>query len=204
MAFDKAVLSRTDPDGRLDRLIFFSDALFAIAMTLLVLDIETPRLDRTAGSGDHLAALARLLPSFAAFFLSFVVIAVFWIGHMRLFRQVRRFDRRIVWPNLLFLLSIALMPFATAYMGSNRNTFVPALVYNGNLLLSSVLLWWLARRAFRFGDIDGVSQEDRRTAVTVVAAAVCVALAFVVPQLSQIGMLLSLLGSLVVKRGQAE
>ena len=179
---------------RLERLIFFSDALFAISITLLVLELEVPRLPAGAQPADFADALLRLVPSAAAFVLSFVVVGAFWIAHHRLFGTVRNYDDRMIWPNLLFLMSIAMMPFATAFLGSNGNAFIPALVYNLNLLITSILLWWVARRAIAFGGGHSLEREDRRTAVTVAAAALCVALAFIVPQLSQLGMLLAFFG----------
>ena len=192
-------------DGsRLERLIFFSDALFAISITLLVLDIDVPHLPRGADSLDYGKALLGLVPSAMAFVLSFVVVGAFWSAHHRLFGDVRRFDSRLMWPNLLFLMSIALMPFATAFLGSNAKTLVPALVYNLNLLVCSILFWWVARRAIAFGGGEPAEREDRRTLVTIGAAAVCVALAFVTPKFSQIAMLLVIFGDYAARPPRAE
>jgi uncharacterized membrane protein len=118
----------TSGDLALDRLVFFSDAVFAIAVTLLVLDIRVPSLPREVSVADSWAAFADLTPSFFAFALSFLVIGRFWMGHHERFRSLRHFDQRLMWPNMLYLMAIAFMPFATAFLGRNLGHFVPALV----------------------------------------------------------------------------
>src|SRR5690606_8165786 len=115
-----------------ERLVFFSDAVFAIAITLLVLEIEVPHLHPGASPSEYWEALGELVPSFLAFLLSFMVIGRFWLSHHQIFGRVAHFDVRLVWPNMLYLLAIAFMPFTTAFMAAGRNGFVPALCYNLN------------------------------------------------------------------------
>lgn len=181
-------------DALLERLIFFSDAVFAIAITLLIIEIHVPDLPADATPAAFGEALAHLIPSFFAFALSFLVIGLFWAGHHRMMGHATRFDLRLVWPNLLFLMTIAFMPFATAFMGANGDGFIPALFYNATLLASAVSFWWLTFRVARDGASTNGPAEVRRAALTIAAAALCVALAFVAPRSSQLGMLLTLLG----------
>ena len=128
----------------LERLVFFSDAVFAIAITLLVLEIKVPHLPGNATSHDFVVALAGIAPSLFAFVLSFLVIGLFWMGHHRIFAHAHTYDSRVLWPNMLFLMAIAFMPFATAFFGANTNHFVPNLLYNLTLLGCGVLACWLA------------------------------------------------------------
>jgi uncharacterized membrane protein len=108
---DQSMKSRTERG--LERLIFFSDAVIAIAITLLVLDLRLPE-----GSGAPLGRqLLDLSSSFLSFFVSFAVIGLFWEAHHRLFGYIERFDRGLLWLNLLFLLFIAFLPFPTSVLG---------------------------------------------------------------------------------------
>jgi uncharacterized membrane protein len=178
----------------LERLVFFSDAVFAIAITLLVLEIHVPRLESGAPSAAFAAELGQLVPNMLGFALSFMVIGLFWLGHHRLFVGTHVFASALMWPNLFFLMAIAFMPFATAFMSANGNAFVPALVYNLTLLASALGIWWLSHRLARASNAARALFEHDRSTLTVVAAALCVALAFVIPQWSQIGMVLTIAG----------
>ncbi len=92
---------------------FFIDAIFAIAITLLVIEIRLPAMG--IESSDALSrALEGLVPKFLGFVISFFVIGRFWIGHHRVIGHLRTCDDGLVWRNLLFLLTIAFMPFPTA------------------------------------------------------------------------------------------
>jgi len=175
----------TSGDLALDRLVFFSDAVFAIAITLLIIEIEVPDLPVRASSAESWRALAALAPNFFAFALSFLVIGRFWMGHHERFRSLRHFDPRLMWPNMLYLMAIAFMPFATAFLGRNLGHFVPALVYNLSMLTLALLAMWLARRIRAAG--GGGARLDGTDIV--LAALVCIGLTFVLPILSQWGMM---------------
>ncbi|MGB7656701.1 MAG: TMEM175 family protein [Novosphingobium sp.] len=129
-------------DHPLERLVFFSDAVFAIAITLLVIEIEIPHLQR-GDQAEALKALLHLAPSFFGFVLSFLVVGRFWIGHHNAFTLIDHYDGRLAWPNLLMLMSIALMPFATAFMSANLGQFIPTLFYNLTLLFTALLSRWV-------------------------------------------------------------
>jgi uncharacterized membrane protein len=174
----------------LERVVFFSDAVFAIAITLLVLEIEVPHLPGTAPVAAYWEALTELIPSFLAFLLSFLVIGRFWLSHHQIFGRVKHFHLGLVWPNMLYLLAIAFMPFTTAFVAAGHNGFVPALCYNLNLLLTGVFNWLLMYRIERLGLAAEAPEGTHSGSPSVIAAAVlCVALTFVIPQVSQFGML---------------
>ena len=96
----------------LERLVFFSDAVIAIAITLLVVTLAIP--EATENVGD---ALLDRWPQMLSYVLSFLVIGVFWMAHHRIFRYVATIDQRLIWLNLLFLMCVAFIPFPTAVLG---------------------------------------------------------------------------------------
>lgn len=145
---------------QLERLKTFSDGVFAIAITLLVIEVHVPRLD-TLDDGAYLAALANLLPSFMGFILSFLAIGALWIAHHRMFGVLAGYEPRLMWPNMLLLMVIAFMPFATALMSSNPLARVPEVFYSSTLLAAGLLQLCLFQLALRPGRIrDGVPPEE--------------------------------------------
>ena len=105
-----------------DRVLFFSDAVFAIAITLLVVDIRVP--DIVTNTAQELSVAQGRIISFA---ISFLVIGLFWMGHHRLFRYITALDRGLIFLNLLFLGTIAFLPYPTAllFAGGTRQTAGP-------------------------------------------------------------------------------
>lgn len=146
--------------SQLERLTFFSDAVFAIAITLLVIEVHVPHLD-TLDDAAYLHALAALVPSFMGFALSFLTIGALWIAHHRVFGLLQGHDERLVWPNMLLLMVVAFMPFATALMSAQPLARVPELFYAGTLLLAGLLQHWLFRRALSPDRVrPGIPPED--------------------------------------------
>ena len=100
---------------QLERLILFSDAVFAIAITLLVIEIKIPEIHEHVSDHALLQGLAHLIPKFIGFLVSFLIIGMYWTVHHRMFGFVIAYTRRLLWLNLFFLFFIALMPFATGF-----------------------------------------------------------------------------------------
>ena len=136
--------------AQLERLKAFSDAVFAIAITLLVIEVHVPRLD-TLDDAAYLAALAHLVPSFMGFALSFLTIGALWVAHHRLFGVLEGYEPTLMWPNMLLLMVIAFMPFATALMSSNPLARVPEVFYSATLLAAGLLQLLLFRLALKPG-----------------------------------------------------
>jgi len=135
------------PGHALERLIFFSDAVFAIAITLLIIEIHVPEVHQPASDLDYLSALARLAPNFASFFISFFVIGAFWAGHHRAFDCARHWSPKLIMPNLLMLSAIAAMPFFTAFSSEYYGQRVPVAFYTGWMVVIALLNIWVQRIA---------------------------------------------------------
>ncbi len=128
----------------LDRIVFFSDAVFAIAITLLALNVHLPDGDVFASDAALVAALGHLAPQVFAFVISFIVIAAFWLGHYRTFRVLIGANAQLVWLNFAFLLFVALLPFPTSVVASHAGLASAAILYAGFVAttgLLSALVW---------------------------------------------------------------
>jgi uncharacterized membrane protein len=113
----------------LERIVFFSDAVFAIAITLLAIELRLPDLPAGQTDASFLEALGALWPSLFAFIISFIVIAAFWLGHYRTFRYVVNADGRLVAINFAFLFCIAILPFPTSILARQGDLASAAVVY---------------------------------------------------------------------------
>jgi uncharacterized membrane protein len=129
---------QTDRTG-LERLIFFSDAVFAIAITLLVIEIRLPPVEGSLNNAELAESLLRLWPNYLGYMISFLVIGAFWISHHRKFRYIQHYDSRLLLLNLLLLMAIAFMPFPTAVLSEYGNR-TAIIFYAGAIVLIAVLL----------------------------------------------------------------
>jgi uncharacterized membrane protein len=129
-----------------DRVLFFSDAVFAIAITLLVVDLRVP--DVVPNAAQEISNSTGRILSFA---ISFLVIGLFWIGHHRLFRYITALNRSLIFLNLLFLGTIAFLPYPTAllFAGNTRAPAAPAFyaVCVAGAGLAELIVWLYAIRA---------------------------------------------------------
>ena len=148
-------------DHPLERMIFFSDAVFAIAITLLVIEIHAPHVDVRLGDGAYLEALAHLIPNFIGFIISFFVIGAFWAGHHRAFALSRHWSDRLGFPNLLMLFCVAAMPFFTSLVSENPNARVPVVMYCAWLALTALMNLRLQAVVFKEPVIDPAADPVR-------------------------------------------
>ena len=134
--------------GRLEAL---SDGVFAIAVTLLVLDIRVPA--EAPNSSELLTALGRLWPSYLAYIVSFATIGAIWLGHNVITEYLDRVDSGFIRLNLLMLLLVSFLPLPTRlfadYIGRNAPERAAATVFGLSLLLATAVLRWLWRYAVR-------------------------------------------------------
>jgi uncharacterized membrane protein len=137
---------------QLERLILFTDAVFAIAITLLAIELKVPVLHDVPKGANMDALLGEQLgmmtPKFIGFFVSFVVIAQFWTGHHRLFGYLEDYNAKLIWTNMFYLMSVVLLPFSTSFYTEyfNEGLKVPLAVYLLNILFLAAMntrLWYI-------------------------------------------------------------
>ena len=135
--------------NRIEALI---DGIFAVALTLLVLDIKLPEGVTYSSNEELWSRLVGLERHFAIYAISFLVIGIYWVAHHVQFHYVRYTDRRLIWINMLFLLLISFLPFATDLVGDHEDLILPCEIYGVTLLLLSFLsylhLRYLARHPY--------------------------------------------------------
>jgi uncharacterized membrane protein len=137
-------LKRDDASGGVispERLKSLADGVFAIAMTLLVLELSVPVAKGVSNNSDLWHKLGEMWPEFLIYALSFMVLGIFWVIHHSVFSVVRMYDTTLVWLNILFLMFVSLIPFSTALTGKNGFITVTAIIYGLNMLLLFNLGW---------------------------------------------------------------
>jgi uncharacterized membrane protein len=144
-----------DMDRALERIVFFSDAVMAIAITLLTIDLRVPEMTREVAALHLTSELSAMMPQFVSFGISFMLIGIYWMAHLRMFRYIKRYDPGLIVLNLLFLSCIALLPFSSYLVGSYNFLTAPNVLYAGNaaavgLTISAV--WWYASHKHRLID----------------------------------------------------
>lgn len=147
----------------MERLLFFSDAVFAIAITLLALEIRLPVSEEQLTNEELLQSLLSIWPKYLSYIVSFLVIGLFWIGHHRKFRFIQRYDSRLLQLNIILLLGIALVPFPTAILseyGNRTATIFYALMMTIIGLLHTAV-WIYSARNHRLIDPDFSPQQIR-------------------------------------------
>jgi TMEM175 potassium channel family protein len=143
------------------RTISFSDAVIAIAITLLALDLKVPQLPESSAAAELPSALLGLWPNLFSFVLSFWIIGSYWLAHRRLSEVVSAYDRRMQLINLLLLMWIVLMPFSTALLGEYEHQQLPVVLYALHNILTSLTLAWLWRHAARDSSLLEANVDPR-------------------------------------------
>ena len=132
-----------------DRIVNLSDGVFAIAITLLILDIRVPDIPDTLVASELPGELLSLWPKYLGYFLSFVGISSFWLIHHSIFRPIRSYDRILLYLNFLFLMLVAFVPFPTSLLGEYDNHQLPVAIYAVTLAVGRLLLtalhWYSTR-----------------------------------------------------------
>jgi uncharacterized membrane protein len=176
----------------LERIIFFSDAVFAIAITLLALEIRIPVVENSLTDNELAQVLISIWPKYLAYGIGFMTIGVFWMSHHRKFRLIQRYDRNLMWLNLLFLMFIAFIPFSTSVIseyGNRTSTIFYAIVVS-MASIASFCVWWYASYRNRLIDPHFDSRQRRHeTQIALVVFsifAVSIGLAFINADLAKL------------------
>jgi uncharacterized membrane protein len=190
----------------LERLVFFSDAVFAIAITILVLDIRLPAGEEAFTNAQLSAQLLGIWQKYLAYIISFLVIGSFWTSHHRKFRYIRRYDSNLLLLNLLLLMAIAFIPFPTSVISEYGNR-TATIFYALTMIVSglmSVALWWYATRHNRLIDAQmdaGMRQQlFVSPLITIAVFLLSIGIAFINENLARFSWLLIIPVSIYVRR----
>jgi uncharacterized membrane protein len=128
-----------------NRIEALSDGIFAIVMTLLILELHVPNLPANTANVEVAAALLGLWPKFLSYGVAFVSLGVFWIAHHIMYHAVRRADRTLLWLNIAFFMLVALLPFSTSVLNAFSGSLIAPFLFGANLALVGwvLLLQWL-------------------------------------------------------------
>jgi uncharacterized membrane protein len=157
----------------LERLVFFSDAVFAIAITLLALDLRLPEGGLETDAAVR-AALRTMSTPLITFVISFTVVGVFWVGHHRRYRYVGQYDARLLWLNLLLLMLIAFVPFPTSVLSASgqRTATVFYAATMATIGVATLLNWLYASHRRRLLRPEVTDAQVRRETRLLLAAPV--------------------------------
>jgi uncharacterized membrane protein len=177
MAGDNGVEGR---EG-VNRVEAFSDGVIAIIVTIMVLELKAPE-------EQGITHLLQLWPTFLAYILSYVYVAIYWINHHRMFSHARLVTGSLLWANMALLFTLSLVPFATAYLGEHHFARDATLLYLLSLLLPGIAYNRLQSEVRRTGQVSQSATTyhhatDRKGKASVVVYVLGMALSFVSPWL---------------------
>jgi uncharacterized membrane protein len=156
----------------LERITALSDGIFAIAMTLLVLEIHVPEVAPNPTEGDLWAALMTLGPHLLTYLMSFLTMGIFWVGQQAQLNLLQRSNRNLTWLHLIFLLAVTVMPFSTSLLAEFIKLRLALVVYWLNILLLGVMLFctWLYAKHAKLVKEEVPEEVDRATRRRIVVA----------------------------------
>jgi uncharacterized membrane protein len=171
-----------------ERILFFSDAVFAIVITLLVLELKAPHIER-AGFAEQAMQheLIELVPKFLGFVYSFFIVGMLWIEHHRIFRFIVNWDFGLIARNLLFLLFVAFIPFPTALFSENYYSHTAFILYASSFAVAALGKLWVWRYAVSKRDNmiasevndELVKQISRRSWAVPIVCVIAIGLSFI-------------------------
>lgn len=159
------------------RLEAFSDGVFAIIITIMVLELKVPH-------SAELSDLAGLGPIFLSYVLSFTYVGIYWNNHHHFFHAVKKVNGKILWANMFLLFWLSLMPFSTGWMGENHFATWPVVIYGVNLLMSAIAYTILSNAVMAHHENKDMRQaigSDRKGKISLLCYIIALPLAFYFP-----------------------
>ena len=169
--------------ARLETLV---DGVFAIAMTLLVLEIHVPQVNIGASQGEFVAQLLKSSPSLLSYMLSFIILGMFWVAHHLQFRYIKKISNTLIWINILYLMFICMLPFYAQLLGLFYNRQLAVVLYGLHLIWLVLFHFWMwqhvkarpnLQEQFLYGDLDKLVK--RATFLGVFAYLAAIAISFI-------------------------
>lgn len=170
------------PTGRIETL---TDGIFAIAMTLLVLSIAVPTLQAPVTPAAFSAYVTSILPQIFIYVISFILLAVFWMNH-HIFYIIKHSNTTLLWINILWLMSIAIVPFSTSIIGKYGEFQLAQLIFDVNMLIIGLLWyanWYYAwKKGFVAEKVTPYTDHVRRSNLALpVLAIIAIMVSFISP-----------------------
>jgi uncharacterized membrane protein len=179
---------RPQTDNSLGRLLALSDGVFAIALTLLALDLRVPTLGPHVSNGELEHALAHQGPRYLSFLISFYVVAGYWRRHRRIMRSVETTDPALIGTTLMLLLCVAALPFPAALLGQYGSEAISLVIYGGLNAVAVLIMLRLLQvlRTHRLGQPSGPDRRPDRTDTvelvgTLIVFLLCIPAGYVFP-----------------------
>lgn len=145
-----------------------ADGVFAVAMTLLVLDIKVPLGEAIHSEGELFTQLIKLWPTLVSYFMSFMTLGIFWIAHSTQYTYIERTDRHLNWISIFFLMIVSLVPFTTAFLNEHDEYKISIGLYWLNILLLGILVYvhWVYAYNHKFisdkFDVEEINKAIRK------------------------------------------
>jgi uncharacterized membrane protein len=158
----------------------FSDGVFAVIITIMVLELKAPH-------GAELGDLLPLLPGFLAYVLSFVYVGIYWSNHHHMMHTAKHVGGGLLWANLHLLFWLSLFPFLTGWVGEHPSSTWPTALY-GVVLLMAAIAWLILQRAIirGGGTLNRAIGADLKGKISPIVYALGIGLAFVTPWVSEL------------------
>jgi len=163
------------------RLEAFSDGVFAIIITIMVLELKPPQ-------GETMGDLLEMAPTFLGYVISFAYVGIYWNNHHHMFQVVEKVDGRVLWANLFLLFWLSLMPFVTAWAGQSNFAAQPVTLYGIVLLMCAISYTILQLHLIQINGKDSAFARalgsDFKAKISLVLYIAAIALSFVNPWIS--------------------
>jgi uncharacterized membrane protein len=176
------------------RLEALTDGIFAVAMTLLVIELKVPENAHIETAGQLVDVLVHLIPKFIAWLISFFVLAIFWVSHHRLFHFVRHVDGKLSWLTIGYLACVSMMPFSSALTGEFGGALISQFFYSTNMALLGIMALLKSRYVHRHPELCAPAMPAAiykgariRTSGLIAVAIVSVLITWAIPGKGAIG-----------------